>query len=229
MLRKLNHRIESWQAAFNASFGDDISTPQGRRMAALHTHVVDHAFLRRIWHNTAPLGPDAWRANQPDRARFPKLADMGIRSIVNLRGASAFAHYLFEREACARHQITLIDIALDAYELDPPETYLALLDIFERAEKPLLMHCKSGADRSGLAAAFYLIHVENVPVTEAKKQLSLRFAHRKWSRAGVLDHLLDTFEAETAGHGIELRHWLETRYDREAVRQGFEARRGARR
>ena len=35
------------------------------------------------------------------------------------------------------------------------------------------MHCKSGADRAGLASALWLLHVERRPVAEAMKQLSL--------------------------------------------------------
>lgn len=228
MLRKLNDRIIAWQLEFNSSFGDDISTPRGRRLAALHTHVVDHAFLRRIWRNTWPLGAHAWRANQPDRWRFAHFERMGIRTIVNLRGPSAFGVYLFEREACARNAIALIDLQLDAYTLDPPGTYLKLLDIFDTAERPILMHCKSGADRSGLAAAFYLIHVEDVPVAQAKKQLALKYAHRRRTRAGVLDHLLEAYEADTQRHPMKLRRWLETRYDPAALQAEFETARGLR-
>lgn len=231
MLRKIqevNARVEAWQERLYASFGNDISTRRGRALAALHTHVADHAFLRRIWTNTAPLGAHAWRSNQPDRWRFPRLAEMGIRTVINLRGALGQGAWLFEREACAAHGMRLVDLELNAYVLDPPETYLRLLSIFDTAERPLLMHCKSGADRSGLAAAFYLNHVEGVPMAEAGRQLSLRFAHRRWSRAGVLDALIETIAADMAQTPMSLREWLETRYRPEEIQARFEAgRRGA--
>ena len=40
-----------------ARFGTDISTPAGRRAAALHFHLTDHALLRVLWTNFYPVAP----------------------------------------------------------------------------------------------------------------------------------------------------------------------------
>ncbi len=221
-LKRLNQRFRAWQTRRNSSYGTDISTPEARREARRHANRVDHAWLRRIWRNTHPLGAHAWRSNQPSPERIAEFADMGVRTILNLRGPSAFAVYLFEQEACAAHGITLIDFEIEAYSLDEPARYLALLDLFERAEKPLVMHCKSGADRSGLAAAFYLIDQEGVPPREAMGQLALKYAHRKRSRAGILDALLAAYARDHERQPIGLRDWLATRYDRDAITAAFE-------
>ncbi|HHB81360.1 MAG TPA: protein tyrosine phosphatase [Aliiroseovarius sp.] len=227
--KNLHPKAEAWQLRYNSSFGDDISTPRARKQARWHTHVVDHAFLRRIWHNTAQLSPDAWRGNQPDPKRIAQLKQMGIRTLLNLRGPSAFAVYLFEEEACAEHGLALVDHSIDAYALSSREAYLRLFELFDTVEKPFYMHCKSGADRSGLAAAFYLLDQQNAPIARAMGELSLKYVHRKRSKAGILDHLLETYAADTQAAPMPIRQWIATRYDPVAITADFEesrARRG---
>ncbi len=225
MFRQIYDRVTAWQLKYNSSFGDDISTPKARRQARWHTHVVDHAFLRRIWTNMYPLGAHAWRSNQPGPERFERLRSQGIRSIINLRGPSAFAIYLFEKEACEAYGITLHNYEINAYQLDESQTYLGLLNLFERAQKPLLIHCKSGADRAGLASALYMMDREGLPVEEAMKQLSLKYIHRKRSNAGVLDYFLEAYARDNKAEPMPIRSWLETRYDSEGITKSFDIKR----
>ena len=220
-LQRLYRKAQEWQIARNSSYGMDISTPEARREARRHANMVDHAFLRRFWTNMHPLGGGAWRSNQPGPERFPALKEIGIRTIVNLRGPSAFAVYLFEKEACEEHAITLIDHQIGAYSLSPRDAYLRLFEIFDRIERPFLMHCKSGADRSGLAAALYLLDQEGATVDQAKRQLALKYIHRKGSRSGILDFLLEAYGADTATNPMPIRQWIATRYDRDALTAAF--------
>ncbi len=224
-LKNLHRKATAWQLAYNSSFGDDISTPEARKKAVWHTHVVDHAFLRRVWRNSRQLSPDAWRGNQPDPKRIAQLKQMGIRTLLNLRGPSAFAVYLFEKEACDAQGLTLVDHQLEAYSLCSRETYLRLFELFDTVEKPFFMHCKSGADRSGLAAAFYLMDQQNASVEQALGELSLKYAHRRKSRAGILDHLLESYRQDTSDAPMPIRRWIASRYDRAAITTAFEAKR----
>ncbi len=226
MFNKTYKKLRRWQTARNSSYGTDISTPKARKQAIKHTHLVDHAWIRRFWTNMYAIDDQVWRSNQPGPKRFPLLKEMGIRSIINLRGRSAFAVYLFEKESCAKHGITLYDHETQAYILDRRETYLGLLDLFEQVEKPFLMHCKSGADRAGIASALYLLHVKGISVDQAKEQLALKYAHRKKSRAGVLDALLDAYAEDNAKQPQSIRDWLENRYDRTAIHTAFDQSRG---
>ncbi len=226
MFAKIYKAIQTWENNFYHSFGDDISTPKGRRQAVWHTHIVDHAWVRKIWPNMYPLGSRAWRSNQPDPKRFRKLQKLGIRSIINLRGISRYASYLFEQEACETYGIALYNLELDARNLGTREDYLRLLDLFERAEKPVLMHCKSGADRASLASALYLLDQENAPVAQAQAQLSLKYAHRKSTGTGILDHLLEHYAADSRDAPMSIREWFESRYDRAAITESFAKSRG---
>ena len=67
------------------------------------------------------------------------------------------------------------------------ETILAMM---RQAPKPLVIHCRSGADRSGLIAALYLFTIEGKRAETAAQQLSLFYGHFPylWSRSGAMDH-----------------------------------------
>jgi predicted protein tyrosine phosphatase len=87
---------------------------------------------------------------------------------------------------------------------------LRLIETFREAETPLLIHCKAGADRAGLASAIYLLSMTDTPLAEARRMLSLRFLHLRGSKAGVLGRVLDAY----AAHQYALRPtWVATVYD----------------
>lgn len=227
-LSRLRASIARAESAFRNGWGRDISTPAARRMATLHMHLTDHAFLRAVWTNLEEFAPGAWRSNQPSPARLARYHAMGIRTILNLRGTPNHSYYLFEVETCQRLGLGLIDLGLAARSLVEREKLLALLDTFETIEHPFLMHCKSGADRTGLAAALYLLHIRKAPVAQALDQLHWRYVHLKNAPTGILDHLLEAYAADHAATGIAIRPWIETRYDREALGASWAAARARR-
>lgn len=204
----------------------DISTPEGRRRANMHALLIDHGFLRLFWTNLYEVTAGVWRSNQPDRKRLEKYKKMGIRTIINLRGQSASGFYKFEKRSCHRKKIDLLNVRMSARQLTDRGELLKLLDYFETAQKPMLIHCKSGADRAGLASALYLLHIEKTPIEIAKKQLSLRYAHIRSSKTGILDFMLDTYQQDTKPTPIPIREWIEHNYDREALTNEFAKLRG---
>lgn len=202
----------------------DLASPGARLRAWLHFLVFDHAILRLLWTNEAEIAPGVYRANHPSPGRLRRLSERGIRTIVNLRGASDNPHYRFERDACARLGLPLVDFeGLTARSAPPRAVLLDLLDRMRRTEKPFVMHCKSGADRSSLAAAMYLLAIEGAPLAAARAQLSPRFIHFRWTETGVLDHILDSYEAAQEQTGIGFEDWLRTEYDAKTIQHEFDA------
>jgi protein tyrosine/serine phosphatase len=201
--------------------GDTIDTPSGRLRAHLHMQLKDHGYLRALWNNLQQIAPGVWRSNQPSPGRLRRYRDMGIKTVLNLRGANGNAPYLLEKDACDRLGLTLVSRAINARALRPAADYLALLDLFETMAAPVVFHCKSGADRAGLASAFYLLHMRGASIADAKKMLNWRYVHLKFTRAGILDALLASYEADFAREAMPLKQWLETRYDAAAVTAEF--------
>jgi protein tyrosine/serine phosphatase len=221
MIARLGQTLKTWEAALRTSWGDDISTPALRRQALWHFHLFDHAWLRLLWTNFAEVAPGVYRSNQPDPARLARLHRMGIRTIVNLRGVHRQSHYLFEAESCAALGLTMVNLQLHARRAAPRSELLALIETFRTAEKPLLLHCKSGADRAGLAAAIYLLAIEGRTAAEARRHLHPRYVHFRWSQTGICDHLLDVYEARAAASPIDFETWVATEYDQPALDADF--------
>jgi protein tyrosine/serine phosphatase len=220
------NRLHEIERNFSRSFGTDISTPQARRSAMRHFYWSDHGILRGLWTNQEEIAPGVWRSNQPSPARLRKLGGMGIKTILNLRGQDKFSFYLFEREGCAALGIELIDIKIYARSLVPSEKFAELFEIFDRIERPFLLHCKSGADRAGLVSALWLLDKEGATIARAKEMLSFRYVHLKRTKTGVLDHLLDTYEADNAQDPMPIRQWFAQKYDPEAITASFHKKMG---
>jgi protein tyrosine phosphatase (PTP) superfamily phosphohydrolase (DUF442 family) len=142
----------------------------------------------------------------------------GIRTVVNLRGCSdAVPWYLEECQAAQRLGLNLEDIGLSAYRF-PNETQMrALLDVLERAEYPIYLHCRRGSDRTGLAAATALLLKGNVTPAAARRQLSLRYGHAALGNPAYLNWFFDIYTTwlkstqreHTPAH---FAHWLRHEY-----------------
>jgi protein tyrosine/serine phosphatase len=122
----------------------------------------------------------------------------GIRTVVNLRGANPESNWYREETAAARRLgITHIDFRMSAKQRLSLEEAKALLALLKTAPKPILVHCTSGADRSGLIAALYLAGANGAGEHEAERQLSIRFGHIGIpfvSRAYAMDESWEAFE-----------------------------------
>ncbi len=181
--------------------------------AKRHAFWIDHEFLRYFYHNDAKVAPGVFRANQPSPDRIMRWANFGIKTIINLRGRSNHGSYFLEFQKCKDLGIHLVNHPLYATRLAAAEELLALENIFQTIEYPILLHCKSGADRAGLASVLYHLLILDTPFLKARKQLSLRHLHVRLARSGILDFMLDTYERDNRQTGISFRSWIETCYD----------------
>lgn len=222
MTGTLKERLKAWQRQLSERIGTDIASPEARRAARLHYNMVDHGWLRVLWRNFHRVGPGVYRSNQPSASQLRAVhARIGLKTVLNLRGAGRQSFYLFEAETCRDLGIRLVDLDLSATRAPSPARLHQLVDLLAGLERPLLIHCKSGADRTGLAAALYLLMVEKRPITEAKRQLSLRYVHMARSAAGIQDHLLRLYEREYLCSGIGFLDWVDQDYDPVKVTESF--------
>lgn len=224
-MRRLIERYRRWKTEYHDSFRGEIVTERDRRRSLAYVAWIDHGILRALWHNFHEVAPGVFRSNHPDHARLERYAARGIRTILTFRGEVTKPFHRLEEESCARLGLDLHRIRMAARQAPRREALLSLLDFFDSAPRPFLMHCKSGADRTSLASALYLIHAEGASVAEARRQMAPRYIHFRWTATGILDEVLDLYEARLRQGGISLRAWVETEYDRDAVAQSFRRRR----
>jgi len=226
MRARIAIRISQWEQALRRSFGNDIVTPRGRRLSWIYTEFFDHAVLRRLWHNFDQVAPGVFRSNHPNHARLARYRARGILTVLNLRGVGNGAPYLFEAESCRALGLTLVSVSLSARKAPERDQLLALFAAFRNLPRPFVMHCKSGADRAGLAAALYLLAQDGASVAVARRQLSFRYFHIKSSKTGILDHFLDLYEQRLASGPIGIEAWVGSEYDSDALTASFARQRG---
>jgi protein tyrosine/serine phosphatase len=57
------------------------------------------------------------------------------------------------------------------------EELTAIVNVMRKTPKPVLIHCRSGADRAGLVAALYQYVIARKTAEEASNQLSILYGH----------------------------------------------------
>ena len=183
----------------------------------------DVGFLRHLWTNFGEVAPGVYRSNHPGARRLQGYAVMGIKAVLNLRGDLSAAPQRLEAATCAELGIEFHSVGLSARKAPRRQSLRALFEKFDTLPRPFLMHCKSGADRAGLASALYLMDQEGVDLETARKELSFRYMHIRRSETGILDHFLDQFAADTASSPMTIRDWVTAEYDPDILCQSYAA------
>jgi protein tyrosine phosphatase (PTP) superfamily phosphohydrolase (DUF442 family) len=112
-------------------------------------------------------------AQLSDEALETIIKEKGIRTIINLRGKDEDSSWYADESRMADDMnIKLFDIRLMSNELPRYRRLAAVLSLLQDSEKPLLIHCKRGADRTGLVSALALVLEKDPPLDEVKKQFS---------------------------------------------------------
>jgi len=211
--KKYRARRDQWRAS--------LHLPRSRIALNIDRHLVDHAYLRALYANFHSLDGRAYRSSQPSPRFIRKLAQQGFKAIINLRGANSSAAFALEAEACGQVGVQLINTQLNSRRLPSVVEINRLADIFVQVESPFVIHCKSGADRAGLASALYLLIVKGATAAEAKQQLSLRYFHLAHSRTGILGYFLDCYSQFNAQQPIAFMDWVNHHYQPEQLHSGF--------
>lgn len=131
----------------------------------------------------------------------------GIKTVLNLRGESrSGAWFKNERALCASRNIEFESIELDNDQLPHPDAVQRLVVRLEQGPFPLLIHCRRGADRTGLAAVLYLMIVESKSLDAAiDSQHTWHQGHINL-RPDANDHFLRLYRETNAGQSM--RDWI---------------------
>lgn len=203
-------------------YDGDIATS---RLAAWNDSLwLDHSMFRMVWSNLDEVVRGRlWRCNHPTPARLRRLTKrLGLVTLVNLRGHRKCGSDALSRDAARTLGLRHVDMAFESRGAPHRDRILRFADIWAGLETPALMHCKSGADRAGLAAGLVLLF-EGGTAADALKQLSWRYGHWASARTGILDAFFHHYAAVAEGR-IGFLDWVRTEYDEHALRANFSAR-----
>jgi protein tyrosine/serine phosphatase len=142
---------------------------------ALAAHLI-HIHATGNMHAVVP--GVLYRSGQVDAEELARWQrEHGIRSVLNLRGERPDKAW-YREEAAAAEELGLVlaNFRMGASREIGPERAAELLALMRDLPKPLLVHCRQGSDRTGLAAAMFVAAVEG-DEAGAEGQLSIAYGH----------------------------------------------------
>ncbi len=204
-------------------FKGDINQAANRRRAWADSLFIDHAVFRTVWDNWAIVDPARlYRCNHPTPARLrAAMRRFGLKTVINLRGHRACGSDALSRHEAERLGLHHVDAPFESRGAPHRDRILRLAELFETITYPAVMHCKSGADRTGLASGLYIL-LHGGTAAEALRHLSWRYGHFNRSRTGILDAFFLHFQAEAEGR-MSFLDWVRDEYDEAGLRANFKA------
>ncbi len=91
-----------------------------------------------------------YRASQPDACMMRLYEEQGIKTVINLRAFHSDA------DKVEGTSLKLVEVPVLTWDLSMDEV-VTVLQAVRDAEKPVLVHCQHGADRTGMMVAMYRI------------------------------------------------------------------------
>ena len=122
--------------------------------------------------NFHQVNENLYRGAQPQRGGLKKLSELGIKTVINLRGASDDTHNeQAEAETLGMRYFNIPMSGLGRPTDEQVERALTIIDA--RENWPVFVHCQRGADRTGVIIAVYRISrdqwTEEQAMSEARR------------------------------------------------------------
>lgn len=192
-------------------------------MTYLDMLLVDHGIFRLLYLNKHRLSDKAWRSAQPAPFQLRRAARRGVRTIVNLRGERMCGSYFLERQVCDELGLKLVNFVVRSRAAPSRAELHGARELFNSVEYPMLLHCKSGADRAGLMSALYRMEVDGWPVERARGELSIRYGHFRQADTGILDAFFERYLADNARDPMPFWRWVDEVYDADELKRTYHA------
>jgi protein tyrosine/serine phosphatase len=160
-----------------------------------------------------------YRSSQPSPEQLVGLVkEHGIRTVVNLRGSCDQAPwYMQESRATLQLDLSQEDLPFSAGRLPSVPVIRELVNVLDHSERPILLHCYQGIDRTGMASTMALLLYTDISLDKAMKQLGPRYGHLRLGRTGNIDRFFELYAEWLAEMGYphtsaNFRHWVEQEY-----------------
>jgi protein tyrosine phosphatase (PTP) superfamily phosphohydrolase (DUF442 family) len=124
--------------------------------------------------NLFKVSPDLYRGAQPKAEGFAELQKLGIRTVINLRESRHTDPKLQELGLTCEH------IPMTAFVLKDTDVVRFLQIAGREKNAPVFVHCRRGADRTGLMSAVYRIAIQGWTKEQAIAEMTeggFRFNH----------------------------------------------------
>lgn len=135
----------------------------------------------------------------------------GIKTVLRLRGGVEGAFWYDQSDHGARAQGARVhQVAMSAKRFPTREQLIAVIDAIESEERPMLIHCQQGSDRTGLVSAIVVL-MEGGSLERARRELDfIPYLHINGFETARMDETLDMYEP---WHGtLSFENWVREVY-----------------
>jgi tyrosine-protein phosphatase SIW14 len=129
----------------------------------------------RGFRNIYKINESLYRSEQPDKKGMKELQKIGVRTILDLRSSQN------DQRVADDTKLVLEHVPINTWKISYNDI-LKSLRIISHSEKPVLIHCLHGSDRTGCIIAAYRMVYENWSKDEAINEfLDKDYGyHEKW-------------------------------------------------
>lgn len=116
--------------------------------------------------NLYRVDQDLFRSAQPTGAGFRELAALGVKSVLDVAGGEG------DGPVARGTDLKLLHVPMSAFGLRDDRVLEALRILTDPANRPLVIHCQHGADRTGAVVALYRVVVEGWSKADAVREMN---------------------------------------------------------
>jgi tyrosine-protein phosphatase SIW14 len=157
--------------AFSLTVICAISIAYGTAKSSTAAVTTEHTIARRLAVEGVPnlgeVSPTLYRGAQPTREGFRKLADMGIRIVVDLRER----HLEVERRQVTKLGMRFVAIPWNCFHPEDTDMARFLRLLRDNRGKKVFVHCQTGDDRTGMMIAAYRMAEEGWTAAKAMNEM----------------------------------------------------------
>jgi protein tyrosine/serine phosphatase len=145
--------------------------------------------------NFHQVNAQLYRGAQPRAGGIRKLAELGIKTIINLRGEDEHTHA--EQKEAESLGLRYFSVPLPGLGRPSDEQVERVLALINNAEnQPVFVHCHHGEDRTGTIIAVYHITHDGWTAEQAKSEAK-RYG-MSWAQVGMKDYISDYYRDRKA-------------------------------
>ncbi len=152
-----------------------ISIPLAKAQVYKNNYIQAKKISSVNFNNLYQVNGSIYRSEQPSKKGMNELGNIGIKTIINLRNQER------DNQRNNDTHLIIINIPINTKKISY-EDVLKTLKVINICQKPVLIHCLHGSDRTGAIIASYRMVFENWPKEKAIEEfLDKKYGyHQNW-------------------------------------------------
>jgi protein tyrosine/serine phosphatase len=138
--------------------------------------------------NFGKVNDHIYRGAQPEGDNYRQLVDLGVKTILDLRGDADPG----ARSAAEKAGLKYINLPLENKEYPQADAAARFLEIVNNEDNwPVFTHCAGGRHRTGAMIAVYRMSMDNWTVNQAYDEMKNYDFYTSWGHGCYKDYVFD--------------------------------------